>query len=100
MVMSESLATRDVSPERLLRRVAGPTLSAGYQLGAVVGGGFSPLIAAALLAWAGAINAVATFVTVAEALTLVAIIIAAETYRVPGRAAPAAAATVRLDDGR
>jgi hypothetical protein len=98
MVMSESLATQDVSPEWLLCCVAGPTLWAGYQLGAVVGGGFSSLIAAALLARAGTINAVATFVTVATALTLVASIIAAEIYRVPGRAA--AAATVRPDDGR
>ncbi|MFR9805102.1 MFS transporter [Pseudonocardia sp. RS010] len=56
--------------------------SIGYQLGAVIGGGFSPLIAASLLAWAGTINAVATFVAVAALLTLVAIVTTREQYRV------------------
>ncbi|MBN9739243.1 MFS transporter [Pseudonocardia sp. P1] len=59
--------------------------SVGYQLGAVVGGGFSPLIAASLLAWTGTINAVAGFVAVAALLTLLAIVSTREHYRVDRR---------------
>ncbi|GAA3238266.1 MFS transporter [Pseudonocardia petroleophila] len=55
--------------------------SVGYQLGAVVGGGFAPLIAASLLAATGTINAVAAFVAVAAVLTLVSIVTTKESYR-------------------
>ncbi len=55
--------------------------SVGYQLGAVVGGGFAPLIAASLLAWSGTINAVAAFVAIAAVLTLVSIATTKEHYR-------------------
>jgi hypothetical protein len=44
----------------------------GYQIGAVVGGGLSPLIAASLPGWTGTINAVAAFVAVAAVLTIAA----------------------------
>jgi MFS family permease len=60
-------------------RYSGATI--GYQLGAVVGGGFSPLIAASLLAWTGTINAVAAFVAVAAVLTIAAIVSTTEHYR-------------------
>ncbi|MEU7810902.1 MFS transporter [Pseudonocardia sp. NPDC049154] len=55
--------------------------SVGYQLGAVIGGGFAPLIAASLLAWSGTINAVAGFVALAAVLTLVSIVTTKESYR-------------------
>jgi metabolite-proton symporter len=61
--------------------------SVGYQLGAVIGGGFAPLIAASLLAWSGSINAVAAFVAVAAVLTLVSIATTKEHYRPAGAAA-------------
>ncbi|SDG18857.1 MFS transporter [Klenkia brasiliensis] len=59
--------------------------SLGYQLGAVVGGGFTPLIATALVAWTGSVYSVATFVVLAGLLTLWAVVTTAETYRVPSR---------------
>lgn len=65
--------------------------SVGYQLGAVIGGGFAPLIAASLLAATGTINAVAGFVAVAAVLTLVSIVTTRENYR-PARAAASASA--------
>ncbi|HJT90699.1 MAG TPA: hypothetical protein VJ777_01985, partial [Mycobacterium sp.] len=60
-------------------RYSGATI--GYQIGAVVGGGFAPLIAASLLTWTGTINAVAAFVAAAAILTLAAIISTTEHYR-------------------
>lgn len=57
--------------------------SLGYQLGAVVGGGFTPLIATALVAWTGSLYSVAAFVVLAGLLTLWAIITTTETYRTP-----------------
>ncbi len=57
--------------------------SIGYQLAAVVGGGFAPLIAASLLAATGTILSVAAYVTVAAIITLVAVLATKETYR-PG----------------
>jgi metabolite-proton symporter len=59
--------------------------SIGYQLGAVIGGGFAPLIAASLLAYTGTIYSVAGFIVLAAVLTLVAIITTKESYR-PARA--------------
>ena len=44
-------------------------------------GGFSPLIAASLLAWTGTINAVAAFVAVAAILTIAANVSTTEHYR-------------------
>ncbi|RZT85336.1 metabolite-proton symporter [Pseudonocardia sediminis] len=57
--------------------------SIGYQLAAVVGGGFAPLIAASLLAATGTILSVAAYITVAAVITLVAVLVTKETYR-PG----------------
>ncbi len=54
--------------------------SVGYQLAAVVGGGFAPLIAASLLAATGTILSVAAYVTVAALITLGAVLVTPETY--------------------
>ncbi|TCK24881.1 MFS transporter [Pseudonocardia endophytica] len=61
--------------------------SIGYQLAAVVGGGFAPLIAASLLAATGTILSVAVYVTVAALITLGAVLATKETYR-PGEVTP------------
>jgi MHS family shikimate/dehydroshikimate transporter-like MFS transporter len=56
--------------------------SIGYQLGATIGGGFSPLIATALVAWAGGASwAVALFVLVVSIVAAVCTYLLAETVR-------------------
>lgn len=55
--------------------------SLGYQLGAVLGGGFAPLIATSLFAWTGTVLSVGAYVTVAGVLSIWAIASARETYR-------------------
>ena len=59
--------------------------SVGYQLGAVVGDGFAPLIAASLLAATGTVYSVAVFISVAALITIVATWSTTESYRVPAR---------------
>ncbi|MEW6635806.1 MAG: MFS transporter [Actinomycetota bacterium] len=56
--------------------------SLGYQLGATIGGGFSPLIATALLAWSGGASwAVALYLLVANALAALCVYLLTETVR-------------------
>jgi len=56
--------------------------SIGYQLGATIGGGFSPLIATALVAWAGGASwAVALFVLAVSIVAAVCTYLLAETVR-------------------
>lgn len=55
--------------------------SIGYQLAAVIGGGFAPLIAASLLASTGTINSVAAYVTLAGLISVVAIASTPDNYR-------------------
>ena len=55
--------------------------SLGYQLGAVLGGGFAPLIATSLFAWTGTVLSVGAYVTVAGVLSIWAIASSRETYR-------------------
>lgn len=55
--------------------------SLGYQLGAVLGGGFAPLIATSLFAWTGTVLSVGAYVTVAGLVSIWAIVSARETYR-------------------
>jgi MFS transporter, MHS family, shikimate and dehydroshikimate transport protein len=63
-------------------RVRYSAASLGYQVGQVLGGGISPLIATALLAsFAGAYWPVATFLVVLSIIGLVCVLILGETYR-------------------
>lgn len=55
--------------------------SLGYQVGAVLGGGFAPLIATSLFAWTGTVLSVGAYVTVAGLLSIWAIASARETYQ-------------------
>lgn len=55
--------------------------SLGYQLGAVLGGGFAPLIATSLFAWTGTVLSVGAYVTVAGILSIWAIAASRETHR-------------------
>ncbi len=59
--------------------------SIGYQLAAVIGGGFAPLIAASLMAGTGTVNSVATYVAVAGVISVVAVATTHESYRPPAR---------------
>ena len=54
--------------------------SLGYQLASVLSGGLAPFIATALLAWFGS-DAVAAYMVVLSAVTVVAAYLAPETYR-------------------
>jgi MFS transporter, MHS family, shikimate and dehydroshikimate transport protein len=54
--------------------------SVSYQLASVVSGGLAPFIATALLAWSGS-GAVAAYMMLLAAITLVATYLASETYR-------------------
>lgn len=55
--------------------------STGYQLGAVLGGGFAPLIATALFEGTGSLWAVAAYIGVAGILSLIAVLTATDNYR-------------------
>ncbi len=55
--------------------------SIGYQLASVVGGGISPLVATALLAWAGHFWPVAVYTAALSIITIVATLLTAETYQ-------------------
>jgi MFS family permease len=67
--------------------------SLGYQIGSVLGGGFSPLIAAALVALTGAPWAVVAYLGVLTALTALSAGFARETAFDPAPGEPAAAPT-------
>ncbi|WP_436266759.1 MFS transporter [Methylobacterium fujisawaense] len=58
--------------------------SLGFQVGAALSGGFTPLIAAALLAWSGGATwPISTYLIVLACVTLVATFLAPETTRQP-----------------
>ncbi len=60
-------------------RVRYSGVSLGCQLSAAIGGGFSPIIATALLAWAGAPWAVSLFMAGLAVITIIAVSLARET---------------------
>ena len=55
--------------------------SLGYQLGAVIGGGFAPLIATALFAAFGGTFAISVYIAVACAITVICVLLLQETYK-------------------
>ena len=56
--------------------------SLGYQMGAVLGGGLSPFVATALLAWSGGESwSVSAYLVVGAVISLVSVYLLAETYR-------------------
>jgi metabolite-proton symporter len=55
--------------------------SLGYQLGAIVGGGFAPLIAAALFAATGTSASVSIYIIAVTAISFAAVYLLGETYR-------------------
>ncbi|WP_243638067.1 MFS transporter [Rubrobacter taiwanensis] len=55
--------------------------SLGYQLASVFAGGLSPFIATALLAWAGSYWPVAVYLGFMALITIVAVVLATETFR-------------------
>ncbi len=59
--------------------------SLGYQLAAVIGGGFAPLIAASLMAGTGTVHSVAAYVAVAGVISVIAVATTHESYRPPAR---------------
>jgi MFS transporter, MHS family, shikimate and dehydroshikimate transport protein len=54
----------------------------GHELASVIAGGFSPLIATGLLAWAGASWPIALYIILLGFLTFVSVYVASETFRV------------------
>ena len=56
--------------------------SLGYQMGAVLGGGLSPFVATALLAWSGGASwSVSVYLVLGALMSLVSVYLLAETYR-------------------
>lgn len=55
--------------------------SLGYQLGAVIGGGFAPLIATALFAAFGGTFAISIYIAVACVITVICVLLLQETYQ-------------------
>ena len=56
--------------------------SLGYQMGAVLGGGLSPFVATALLAWSGGASwSVSVYLVLGALMSLVSVYLFAETYR-------------------
>ena len=55
--------------------------SLGYQLGAVIGGGFAPLIATALFAAFGGTFAISVYIAVACVITVICVLLLQETYQ-------------------
>ena len=84
--ISESFGTRV--------RYSGASL--GYQMGAVLGGGLSPFIATALLAWSGGASwSVSAYLVLVALVSFVSVYLLAETYRneLPGAEKEDAAVT-------
>ncbi|MEZ5558022.1 MAG: MFS transporter [Pseudomonadales bacterium] len=55
--------------------------SLGYQLGAILGGALSPMVATALLAWFDSTLGIAVYIAVACTLTLISVALLSETHR-------------------
>jgi metabolite-proton symporter len=55
--------------------------SLGYQLGAIVGGGFAPIIATALLVEFGGTLGISVYIAIACAITFFSVLMLTETYR-------------------
>ncbi len=62
-------------------RVRYSGVSAGYQLGTVLGGGFTPFIATALLAAYGTTALISVFLVVLAAISFVSVFVMPETYK-------------------
>lgn len=72
-------------------------VSLGYQLGSLIGGGFTPIVATALYAEFGSLSPVASLVVVAAALTGVSILVLSENR--DGSDDPAQSVTREADAG-
>jgi MFS family permease len=70
-------------PELFGTRVRYSGASLGANTAAAISGGFSPLIATALLAWAGASWPVSLYIIALSLLTVVSVLVAPETARTP-----------------
>jgi metabolite-proton symporter len=70
-------------PELFGTRVRYSGAALGANIAAATSGGFSPLIATALLGWAGASWAVSVFIIVLSVITLVSVLMAPETAHSP-----------------
>jgi len=58
-------------------------ISVGYQMAGLLGGGFAPIVATALIQWSGGASwSVATYLAVTALISLVAISLASDRYRV------------------
>jgi MFS family permease len=55
--------------------------SLGYQLGAIIGGGFAPLIATILLAEFGGTFGISVYIAIACAITVICVLLLQETYQ-------------------
>jgi len=72
-------------PELFGTRVRYSGAALGANVAAAISGGFSPLIATALLAWAGAAWAVSLYIVGLSLLTILSVLLAPETARAPLR---------------
>jgi metabolite-proton symporter len=70
-------------PELFGTRVRYSGAALGANIASAISGGFSPLIATALLAWAGASWAVSTFIVALSIITLITVLFAPETAHKP-----------------
>jgi MFS family permease len=70
-------------PELFGTRVRYSGASLGANIAAAISGGFSPLIATALLAWAGASWAVSLYIIALSLVTVLSLLVAPETARAP-----------------
>ena len=70
-------------PELFCTRMRYSGASLGANIAAALSGGFSPLIATALLVWTGATWAISLYVIVLSLLTVVSVVAAPETARLP-----------------
>jgi MHS family shikimate/dehydroshikimate transporter-like MFS transporter len=69
--------------ELFLARLCYSGISVGYQMAGLLGGGFAPIIATALIQWSGGASwSVATYLAVTALISLVAIALASDRYRV------------------
>jgi len=68
--------------------------SLGYQIGAVFGGGLSPIIAAALLSWTGTSAAISTYMVLISVLAFGCVLALTETYQSDVDDVPAAGAAL------
>jgi MHS family shikimate/dehydroshikimate transporter-like MFS transporter len=58
-------------------------ISVGYQMAGLLGGGFAPIIATALIQWSGGASwPVATYLAVTALISLVAVCLASDRYKV------------------